>query len=265
MTTPIHDSPVQGNGAITRHEPREQQLVAAAGGDVTAGQMIMFAIERGASIETMEKLVALKERIEDRDASKAFAQAMADFQAECPLIRKTSKAKIPTAGGGSYSYTYAELDEIVATIAPYVKKHGFAYTWDTRVEKDGMMSVTIKIRHTAGHSETSSFTLPTDTKSAMSSQQKMAAAGTFAKRQTLIAGFGLTTTDEDTDAVERVDPTPITDDQLTILEDLLKEKNVNRQKLIEHFEAESLAKLPATSYAEALRILQSAKPRKVTS
>lgn len=253
---------------VVKHEaPRAPTLAADLGQDISAGQLILAALDKNASIETIEKLVALKERLEDREAGKAFTRAMAAFQSDCPMIQKKTTAKITTQGGGSYSYTYAELDEIVATIAPFIEKHGFSYTWDTRIEASGMLTCTIRIRHIDGHSETSSFTLPTDTKSAMSSQQKMAAAGTFAKRQTLIAGFGLTTTEEDTDGAEsrKLDPKPITEDQIVVLEDLIAARSVGktpekaasfRERFLAHMDVDAIGKIPAVAYERAVAALQ---------
>lgn len=269
-------APVSGNSssAIARREARADlpALADDLGADVSAGQLILAAIDKGASVETLEKLVALKERIEDRDAARAFIRAMAAFQAECPLIRKKTTAKITTAGGGSYSYTYAELDEIVATIAPLVEAHGFSYTWDAKVEANGFLTCTIRIRHIGGHSETSSFSLPTDTKSAMSSQQKQAAANTFAKRQTLVSGFGLTTTDEDTDGAEprQMDPTTITEDQVVALEDLLAARNAGKPKekaeafrarFLSHMDVDAIAKIPVGAFDRAVAALQPPAPK----
>lgn len=277
MKTAVHEAPaiaeVRTPGtAVAKNEPKPSALAAELGQDISVGQLILAAVEKGAPIETIERLVALRERIEDRDAGKAFTRAMAAFQKDCPMIQKKTTAKITTASGGSYSYTYAELEEIVATIAPFVERHGFTYTWDTKVEHTGMLTVTIRIRHIEGHVETSSFELPTDTKSAMSSQQKQAAANTFAKRQTLIAGFGLTTTDEDTDGAEprELDTRAITEDQVTILEDLLaarvsgktpEKAEAFRARFLAHMDVESIERIPAGAYDRAVAALQPPAPK----
>ncbi len=256
---PVADVPA--SRAVATRDARTTAMAAPLSEDVTPGQLILAAMEKGVSVDVIEKLVALKERIEDRDASRAFNRAMAAFQAECPMIAKKTTAKITTSSGGSYSYTYAELDEIVATIAPLVEKHGFSYTWDARVETGGLLTCTIRIRHIDGHSETSSFTLPTDTKSAMSSQQKQAAANTFAKRQTLISGFGLTTTDEDTDGAEPNDPTVITEDQVVALEDELTNGAVNRARFLSFMGVETIGQIRAIDYQRAVNAIRSAAKR----
>ena len=42
-----------------------------------------------------------------------LAAALAAFQAEAPTVSKGKTAKVPTKAGGSYSYTYANLADVV--------------------------------------------------------------------------------------------------------------------------------------------------------
>lgn len=262
MTTPIQDGTVQGSGAVVHQPGRDRQLPSIptdANGNISPSQLILAALDRGVSIEALDKLAQLQERFEDRQAAKVYADAMAALQEEMPAIKKTKTAKITTTSGGSYSYTYAPLDEIVKVLRPLAKKHGFSWRWNQEETKDGKARTTLRISHVAGHSEENHFTLPTESKSAMSAQQKQAAANTFAKRQTIVDGFGLITTDEDLDAAEPQDPTPITDDQVTVLEDLLRETKTERARFLKWLEVDSLAALPATQYQQAIGALNQKK------
>ena len=71
---------------LTIMEPQARQLAPAA---ITPMQMLTQAVERGASVELMEKLMALHERWEANQARKAFDGAMAAAKAEIPVIAKT--------------------------------------------------------------------------------------------------------------------------------------------------------------------------------
>ena len=64
------------------------------------------------------------------------------------------------------------------------------------------MEVTCKITHSLGHSETSTFEIPIDNGDYMTAPQKYASAQTFAKRYTLCNALGISTSEEDTDAVD---------------------------------------------------------------
>lgn len=262
MTAPIQDGAVQGSGAVVHQPARERQLPAIqvdADGNIPPSQLIMAGIDRGLTAETMRELVALQHQIEDRNAVKAFFEAMAALQDSMPAIKKTKTAKIPTNGGGSYSYTYAPLDEIVKVLRPHARKHGFSWQWDQEELKDGKARTTLRISHVAGHTKENHFTLPTESKSAMSAQQKQGAANTFAKRQTLVDGFGLITTDEDLDGAEPQDPTTIDADQLTHLEDLLTETGADRKKFLKYLDVDHLEQLLATDYPRAVSALERKK------
>lgn len=235
---------------------------ASNGSSVSITDLIRFAIQEKAPVENLERLVALQERVMARDAALEFARALADFQASCPPIKKVKTAKIVTKGGGGYEYTYAPLEEIVRTTKPLLTKRGFSYGWDSVVSPNGaMLTVTCTLRHLNGHSTTAGFTLPVENPSAMSPQQKVGAALTFAQRKTLESVLGLNTED-DTDAVTEVDPKPINDDQLTELQDLVKESKVDLGRFLKYLQVASLADLPAVRYREAKAALEQKKQRR---
>lgn len=255
-----------GAAVVKSGEPMRAPAVAVhadENGNISPSQLIMAAIDRGIPAESLEKLVALQERMSDRQAAIEFASAMAAFQQECPPIQHSKEAKITTKTGGSFKYTYAELDEIARKVNPILAKHGLSYSWDSSVDEKGvMLTCTCTVRHINGHvGPPSNFALPIANDSAMSPQQKVGAALTFAQRRTLSSALGLTTTDDDTDAAQ-VDPTPINDDQLSHLEDLITETKVNRARFLKFLNVEDLATLPAVRYKEAVNALEQAEKRR---
>lgn len=146
-------------------------------------------------VETMEKLMALQERWEANKAKKEFDEALAGFQSECPTIKKT---KIVKNKDGTTRYAYAPLDSIIEQTKGLLAKHGLSYKFDTKV--NGMVEVTCRLTHKAGHSETSFFAVPVDKDAYMTAPQQFASALTFAKRYTFCDVVGIMTGDEDNDA-----------------------------------------------------------------
>ncbi len=158
--------------------------------------LLMAAVERGATVETLEKLLALSERVKAERARTAFFEALSAFQAECPVIPKTKTA----SGGGSYSYKYAPLDVIVATVSPLLREHGLSYRFDTAFEESPPAQVvTCIVHHRDGHSESSVFRTPVDAGARMNDMQKSASAQTYAKRYAFCNALGILTGDEDND------------------------------------------------------------------
>lgn len=210
--------------------PFESPLVPDSG-PVTVMQILQMAVQQGTPVEALEKLVALQERVTDRNAAAAFNRALADFQAECPLIEKRSIAKItPRGGGEGYAYRYAELDTIARTIRPLLVRHGLAYSWNSKIEGANLACACI-LRHVEGHSQSATFSCPTTSASpGMSDPQKHASALTFAKRQSLVQVLGLTMTEPDTDAAN--DRT-ITEAQARKIEDEIAELGGSRSVFLE--------------------------------
>lgn len=232
-------------------------VVVRAPGSIT--DLLALAVEKGTPVDALEKLVALHERLSERQAQQDFADAMAAFQAQCPPIKRTSTAQFATRGGGNMGYTFAALDEIAATVNPILTRHGLSYTWDSTVTGGAITCVCV-VRHRNGHSERATITLPTESPSAMSSQQKVGSALTFARRLSLTQALGLTTTDDDVDGAEvgaRSDT--ITEDQVATLVALAEEVGVTGarwDRYLKHMAVDAIEALPASRYADAVASLE---------
>ena len=206
--------------------------------DNSAEALISQAINKGVDVGTMERLLALRREIKADYAKEEYDKAMANFQAECPIIKKDK------AGGetksGHVAYHYAPLDSIVSQTKGLLQKHGFSYAIETKTEQ-GKVSVTCIAKHIAGHSNPSSIELPLGTKTGiMSDTQQVAAAITFAKRYAFCNAFGILTGDQDNDAqpVLEVKPIHLTDTQekskiILSLLGKLGEKNTSKIEAIE--------------------------------
>lgn len=219
-------------------------------------ELIQFAIENKLPAAELKELVALHEQMTAREAAREFNRALADFQRATPPIKKGKTAKITTKGGGSYSFSYAEFDEIEAHVKPYLERFGFSYTFDTTVDDKGvLLTNTCTLLHENGHSRSSKFTLPIANESGMSPQQKVGAANSYAKRQTLSAVLGLNITDKEVPDDE-VDPTTIGEDQAIEIEDLIRESGINRQKFFEWLDVDSSITIRRADYPRAIATLR---------
>lgn len=260
---------VAGSAVVKRGKGSRAAVVALQAdenGNISPAQLIMAAIERNIPPESIEKLVALQERMEARSAAKEFAQAVAKFRLECPAVFKSKVVEIEKRDGGTYGYSYAPLEDIVVVIDPHLTNNGLSYKWDRRVEKPGFMTSICTLRHLNGHSETSSFELPTESSNpGMSIQQKYGGAATFADRKTLQAVLGIVAGDEDKAATQAVDPTPISEDQAIVITDLLRDRTKGkpaakvesiRKRFLKYLEVESIEKIRAADYEVAVAALK---------
>jgi hypothetical protein len=158
--------------------------------------LIAQAIEKGSGMDTLERLVALAKDVHAEVARERWYAAMADFQRRCPPIKKTKTARTRT-----YSYTYAPLDEILATIQPIMGEVGLSVAWKTK-EIGEKVSVACRIAHELGHVEESGdFVIPinlgqTDGIGA-NPAQRVGIAISYAKRYSLLGIIGMAPEDDD--------------------------------------------------------------------
>jgi hypothetical protein len=157
--------------------------------------LLTLAVTQGANVDTLERLAALREKFLAEKARKAYFDALAGFQSECPVIVKSNRVIF----SGSEKYRYAPIDQIIKVVSPLLRKWGFAYQRDSKIEGN-MVEAIVTITHCEGHSETKSFKVPTDSSAGMSAQQKYGAALTFADRYAFCGALGIKTGDQDNDA-----------------------------------------------------------------
>ena len=244
---PVHHAP---GLRLYGHRGKDIGIPAEA-----VAKMLNAAVEKGTGPEALEKLVDLAERVANREAAHEFADAMAAFQAECPSIKKTEVARVTSKSGGAYSYQYAPLDEIARTVRPILHRLGLSYSWDSSLTHEGAgIRVVCTLQHVNGHKMAASFEAPTESLShAMSPQQKVTAALTYARRQSLIQVLGLTTTDKDDDAAAEEPGPTITPEQVDVLEELIGQRPAgSRERLLSWMRAQwnvtSLDDVPASQY-----------------
>lgn len=166
------------------------------------------AVESGAPIETLERLVALAAQVREIQAKEAWYEAMALFQAECPPIYKSRKATIKTRTGPGYSYKFAPLDAIKPLVDPILAKHGLTARWTLPALEQSKVTVECIVSHQLGHKETSGpVTMPImggQEDVGANPMQRVAIAMTYAKRYSLLNILGLAP-EEDEDGHEEQD------------------------------------------------------------
>ena len=169
-------------------------------------QLIAMGIQSGVDVETMERLLAMRQELERAAARKAFDEALSAIQGECPIIKKDTPGG--KTKGGVVAYYYATLDSIIAQVGGLLRKHGFSYRFVCESPDNGV-AVSCEARHIGGHVETSRVAVPLGERTGiMSAPQQAMAATTYAKRYAFCDAFGIATGDGDTDAAMEEAPSP---------------------------------------------------------
>ncbi|HCF4841222.1 TPA: ERF family protein, partial [Pseudomonas aeruginosa] len=133
---------------------------------------VLQVIQKAASdpscdIEKLERLMAMHERMQARQAEQQYTEALAAMQQELPAIAER--------GDANGRYSYALWEDINERLKPILAKHGFALTFRTPrnekgVEVEGVLS------HRGGHSERTSMLLPADTSGNKNAVQAVASS-----------------------------------------------------------------------------------------
>lgn len=215
-----------------------------------------LACDATCDVAKLDKLVGLAERLEAQVAAKAFATALAAFQATCPPIVKNRTTKKASQAGGKFDFGWADLASIAQSIRPALAEHGLSYAFDSVHDDKGQLAMTCRLSHAGGHSTESTIRLPCETSLNVSAQQKVGSATTYAMRYALVQALGLTTVDSDNDGAEPMPAGPtITPEQVTDLEDLIIEAGADRAKFLRFLQVGKLGDLEAGRFDAAVEAL----------
>jgi len=199
------------------------------------GASLMEVIARAASdasvdIDKMERLIAMQERISDRQAVVAFNSALAELQPQLPVISERGGIK---ARDGSVQSTYALWEDVNEAIRPVLAAHGFALRFRVDRQAD-QISVTGILSHREGHSEETTLSLPTDTSGSKNAVQAVGSSTSYGKRYTAFALLNITSTDEDDDGRAASADHPISVKQYDELGKMIVSTQSDTGKFIEY-------------------------------
>lgn len=221
--------------------------------DAVPPNPLALAISRGAGIETIERLVALQERMDAERSRREYFAAFAKLQAELPQIEKCDAVDFTSAKGRTH-YRFAKLERIAAAVQPVMTKHGFSKAYSFNDDKPNIVRVTCIITHAGGHSESTSLDVPYDGSGSKNEIQARGSSAQYGMRYTLIGALGLVTCDEDTDGhtAEAV----VSEAQLKALRNGILDTETDERKVLAFAGVARLEDFPAAKYAEAMQIMR---------
>lgn len=159
-------------------------------------RLVAMAIESGADIDKLERLIELRNAEEAREARLAFDTHFGEMQAEFTAVGKNKDA---LDYNGEVMYAYAPLETLQLHYNPIIFKHGFSYRWREDAIETGKRCVLCISGH--GHITETSFDIPKiPSNKRMNDVQAAGSMSSYGRRYTFIAGFGVIIADEDDDA-----------------------------------------------------------------
>jgi hypothetical protein len=218
---------------------------------ITPMRMLEIAVEKGADLDQLQKLMDLQERWEASEARRAYITALTKFKANPPTIVKNKTVSF--GGGRGTSYDHATLDQVVCLIAPALAKHGLTHGWSMD-QADGGISVTCTLTHELGHSDSVKLAAPADSSGSKNAIQAIASTVSYLQRYTLLGITGLSTAEQDDDGIAASEM--ISADQKKTLVSLMEEVGADTGKFLRYFGVEYIDSLPAARFDAAKKALE---------
>lgn len=163
---------------------------------VTPMAMLQLAVEKGASVEQLERLMALQERYEANEAKKEFVAAMTRFKESPVVIEKNKLVDFTGNSGKRTHYKHATLANVCDTIGPVLSGVGISHRWETEQLDGGLIRVTCILTHARGHSEKVWLQAKPDESGNKNSIQAVGSTVTYLQRYIFLAATGMAVQDQ---------------------------------------------------------------------
>lgn len=218
------------------------QKIEVTNGALTPMDMLNHAVERGAGLDVVSKLMDLQERWEKNQAAKEFNAAIAEAKAEIKPIARNKQ--------GHNSKRYADMAAVANAVDPILSKYGLGYRY--RSTQADRITVTCVLFHRAGHQEETTLSGPADTSGNKNAIQSIGSTLTYLERYSLMLALGLAAGDDD-DAKASGSGELISTEQLKILNDKFAQLGGVSPATLAYFEVASLSDLAAKDYPRVLQ------------
>lgn len=232
---------------VTKMEPQSHEVAKAA--DPMVSMIERVVSDPNADLDKLERMLAMKERMDAQHAKVAFAHAISEARAEIPPIMKDAAVDFENKKGERTYYKHETLSGIAKVIDPILSQHGLSYRFRTDQE-GGAVIVTCIISHSDGHSEETTLRGAPDQSGNKNGFQAVGSAVTYLQRYTLKAALGLSAAHDDDGQgaeprpSERQAPATVSPGQFIALRDAAEQAGMSEEHIC------GLSKMGATSFEQ---------------
>lgn len=253
--------------AVEIQTPQSDERFVPANDAPMVAMIERIAMDPNIPIDRLEKMLAMKERMEDRAredqarvARQAYFKAMAECQAELPVVVKKSR-------NDHTKSTYADLAAIEQQAMPTIHRFGFMVSFQPAgVNEKGEQRIKWTVAHSAGHIETGEAEIPVDiagtngTKN-KTSTQAFGSTATYGRRYLLCMLFNISTGDDNDGNKTPSEEERISPEQVKVILKLIEETNSDIEQFCRMGKIEAVPDMLAKQFESAVRILNERKAK----
>ncbi|MHC2481605.1 ERF family protein [Rhizobium leguminosarum] len=245
----------------------EDKIIPASDAPMVA-MIERIAMDPNIPIDRLEKMLAMKERMEDRaredaerQARKAFFAAMSLCQKELPVVIKRSRNTHTNSN-------YADLAAIEEQAMPIIHDHGFAVSFQPDGYNDkGELRILWEVSHAEGHARSGVGEIPVDAAGAQgkvnkTGTQAFGSTATYGRRYLLCMIFNISTGDDrDGNKVPAREPEKISKEQAGVILTLLDETDSDIEQFCRMGKIDAVPDMLAVDFDDAVRLLNQKKAK----
>lgn len=220
---------------ITQTEPDHEIRSSAVaiipeGPGALLAAIVSLAKDPDMDIDKFDRLIAMQERMEDRQAERAFNKAFVEMQGALPTVKRNGSLEYPIDknkpdGEKRLIAKFAKWEDIDREIQPVLAQYGFGLSFkiSQRTTEGGGLNVAAVLRHSGGHTDTGEpMPVPLDTSGGKNNVQAYGSALSYGKRYAAFAAIGIKTEGADDDG-KAAGKRYISQEQVAELRKLLKQ------------------------------------------
>lgn len=245
----------------------EDKIIPASDAPMVA-MIERIAMDPNIPIDRLEKMLAMKERMEDRaredaerQAKKAFFAAMSKCQKELPVVIKRSR-------NSHTNSNYADLAAIEEQAMPIIHDHGFAVSFQPDGYNDkGELRILWEVSHAEGHSRNGVGEIPVDGAGSQgkvnkTGTQAFGSTATYGRRYLLCMIFNISTGDDrDGNKPPQREPEKISQAQVGVILRLLEDTDSDTEQFCRMGKIEAIPDILASDFDDAIRLLNAKKAK----
>lgn len=197
---------------------------------------------------------------------ESIYEALCYIQENIKQPSKSQQANVTTKNGGSYSYSYASLEDVQKSIKAAAKDTGLFYVQMPVKRGNSEIGVRTILYHADGESiDCGEFVMTRDGSARMSMAQAEGSVLTFCRRYTLSSIFGITSDNEDGNVDG--DVTVVEHEAMLLIDEYMNEvsiianisKEEVRKSVLKHIDEKGFNDIKASQRQKAIGFLKAMK------